>query len=226
MYVGHFAIGLAIKAANPKQPTLPILLGIGFLDLMAGLFLISGTGIATPDPAAGPYLYFKLVFADWDHSLAMAFFWSVLWGLLFIRNRKLALLAWFAVFSHYLVDLLVHNHDMAVYPYSSAHWGLGLWSKWGIWSWILEGVFAAVLLIYASLKVSKFYMSLKWMAILMIVLFITVSPWFSPMQELDKFTNPKAEELLGIVFLISFTVPAFLMAWLWRKAENNAKAAT
>lgn len=42
MYVGHFAIGLAIKARHPEIPALPILLGVGFLDILDGLFIIVG----------------------------------------------------------------------------------------------------------------------------------------------------------------------------------------
>jgi hypothetical protein len=33
-----------------------------------------------PEPHAGPYLFFDLTFIDWDHSLLMAAFWSVVWG--------------------------------------------------------------------------------------------------------------------------------------------------
>ena len=36
MYVGHFAIGVAIKSVSPKTPTLPIMLGVGFMDIVDG----------------------------------------------------------------------------------------------------------------------------------------------------------------------------------------------
>lgn len=87
MYVGHFAIGLAIKARYPKIPAIPIMMGVGFLDLLDGIFIILGFNTVTPNLNSGPYLFFDLTFIDWDHSLLAAVFWSAIWGLLFVKHR-------------------------------------------------------------------------------------------------------------------------------------------
>jgi hypothetical protein len=123
MYVGHFAIGLAIKARMPEVPTLPIMLGVGFLDILDGLFIIAGFDRVTPNLLAGPYLFFDLTFIDWDHSLLMALLWSLVWGVLFSRTPKVALVAALAAFSHFIADWPMHNGDLALYPHSSEHLG-------------------------------------------------------------------------------------------------------
>ena len=68
MYVGHFAIGMAMKSVSPKTPTLLIMLGVGFMDIINGLFVMAGVDRVAPNLNSGPYLYFDLTFIDWDHS--------------------------------------------------------------------------------------------------------------------------------------------------------------
>lgn len=152
MYVGHFAIGLALKARFPKIPTLPLLMGVGFLDILDGLFIILGWNHVTPNLLAGPYLFFDLTFIDWDHSLAAALLWSCVWGAFFLNDKRVAAFAFLACFSHFLADWPMHNADLALYPFSATHLGMGMWGKLGTMSWIIEGLFVAVLAGYAYLS--------------------------------------------------------------------------
>lgn len=115
---------------------------VGFLDLLDGVFIILGFDTATPNLSSGPYLFFDLTFIDWDHSLLAAAFWSAIWGLLFVKHRPGAVVA---AFSHFIADWPMHNSDLALYPHSVEHHGYALWGKLGTASWILEGIFSAVL---------------------------------------------------------------------------------
>lgn len=38
MYVGHFVLGIALKTRHRTVRALPIMLGIGFIDILDGLF--------------------------------------------------------------------------------------------------------------------------------------------------------------------------------------------
>lgn len=89
MYVGHLAIGLAIKSKFPTVPTLPIMLGVGFLDIIDGLLIMLGLNHVTPNLQAGPYLFFDLTFIDWDHSLVMAVILSIVWALFLGKTNVL-----------------------------------------------------------------------------------------------------------------------------------------
>ena len=66
-----------------------------------------------------------------------ALFWSAIWGALFLRDRRVATLAFVASLSHFVADLPAHNHDMALYPHAETHLGYGLWGKLGTASWVL-----------------------------------------------------------------------------------------
>ena len=222
MYTGHFAIGMAIKARVPKTPALPILLGVGFLDVLNGLFILAGWDHVTPNPRSGPYLFFDLSFVDWDHSLLMAVLWSLIWGALFLKDKHVALVAALAVFSHFIADWPVHNHDLAIYPHSGLHLGWGLWGRLGTVSWILEGFFVLTLLAYSWRAQAKRGVSMLWPSVLIAALFVNLSPWLSPMKPVATLAEPAAHLVHGILVTIGFIVPGLLLTWLLRRSERRS----
>lgn len=223
MFVGHYAIGLALKAKYPATPTLPLLLGVGFLDILDGIFIILGWDRVTPNLNAGPYLFFDLTFIDWDHSLAAALFWSALWGLVFIGDRRVALLACVASFSHFLADWPLHNNDLALYPYADHHLGLGLWGSLGTLSWVLEGLFAAVLLAYSVRQAARRGAHWGWPCAVLVLLFINLSPWLSPMKQVATLGEPAAHLWHGTLVTVGFLLPGLLLTWLINRADSRAR---
>ncbi|MBD8753746.1 hypothetical protein [Pseudomonas coleopterorum] len=220
MYVGHFAIGLAIRARYPKVPALPIMMGVGFLDLLDGIFILLGFNTVTPNLASGPYLFFDLTFIDWDHSLLAALFWSVIWGLLFIKHRAVAAVAALAAFSHFIADWPMHNSDLALYPYSIEHYGYGLWGKLGTLAWVLEGAFSAVLAVYAWRISARRGVSLVWPCAVLVVLFLQLSPVASPMKFVATLQEPLTHILHGALVSLGFLIPGLLLTWLLDRAER------
>lgn len=220
MYVGHFAIGLALKARFPKTPTLPLLMGVGFLDLLDGIFIVLGFNTVTPNLAAGPYLFFDLTFIDWDHSLVAALLWSAVWGLLFIKDKRVALMAFIAAFSHFVADWPMHNNDLALYPFSAEHFGLGAWGKLGTLSWVLEGLFAATLTAYAYRASAKRGAHWGWVCVAMGVLFLNLSPWLSPMKHVATLSEPAAHMVHGALVTLGFLLPGLMLTWLINRAQR------
>src|ERR671914_2830352 len=126
MYVGHFAAGLALKAVEPRAPTWGLLLGVGFLDILFGPFVLLGLERASVTPGLSPG--FSLDYIDWSHSLLMSLVWSVLFGAVFFRwGLPVSLAMGVAVFSHFVLDVPMHPPDLAIWPNSATHVGLGLW---------------------------------------------------------------------------------------------------
>ncbi|KNC17089.1 hypothetical protein [Pseudomonas sp. RIT-PI-a] len=223
MYVGHFAIGLAIKARYPKVPALPIMMGVGFLDLLDGIFILLGFNTVTPNLASGPYLFFDLTFIDWDHSLLAALFWSVIWGLLFSKHRAVAAVAALAAFSHFIADWPMHNSDLALYPHSVEHYGYGLWGKLGTLAWVLEGVFSAVLAVYAWRISARRGVSLVWPCTVLVVLFLQLSPVASPMKLVATLQEPLTHIFHGALVSLGFLIPGLLLTWLLDRAERVSR---
>lgn len=225
MYAGHFAIAMAMKARKPELPALPLFIGVGFLDILDGLFIVAGWDRVTANLAAGPYLFFDLTFVDWDHSLLAALIWSVLWGAIFWRDRLVALAASFAAFSHFIADWPLHNGDLALYPHAARHLGLGLWSRLGTTSWLLEGLFILGLCSYAFVAHAKRGVSMLLPSLVLVVLFANLSPWLSPMKVVATFAEPAAHLAHGALVATGFLVPGALLTWLVERAERTRAAA-
>jgi hypothetical protein len=222
MYAGHFAVGLALKARFNKVPAVPIFLGIGMLDIIHGILTTAGIELVSPNPASGPYLFFDLSWIDWSHSLLMAVVWSLAWGMLFMKNPRVALIAAAAVFSHFLLDWPVHNHDLAIYPYGAYHTGLGLWGSLGVGSWLLEGAFCLPFLIFSWREGIRRGVRLFWPALLLLGLFLNLSPWLSPMKIVAHLHEPLAHIAYGLMAVMGCLLAGLLMSWLVNRAEETS----
>jgi hypothetical protein len=227
MYAGHFAIGLAIASRAPRKALVPVLAGVGLMDFVNGLLIVAGADRVKPDLASGPYLFFDLVFIDWDHSLLMALLLSAAWGLLFFaRDRQVGALAAAAAFSHFLADWPVHNGDLALFPFAQQHLGYGLWGRWGTGAWVAEGVFAAALLACACQGFARRSVDMRWPLLLMAVLFISLSPWLSPMRIAAQLGEPVAHLMHGSFVASGFALPTVLLWWLLKRQPWRPAAAS
>ena len=224
MYVGHFAIGMAVKAVCPRVKSLPILLGVGFLDIVDGVLIMLSVDRVTPNLNAGPYLFYDLTFIDWDHSLLMALVLSLLWAAFFMRDRKVAMVAGLACFSHFIADYPMHNADLALYPYAAEHLGYGLWGKLLTWSWVLEGLFSAALLAWAWKRFKARGVSIGWPMAVLVVLFFNLSPWLSPMKQAAQLPEPATYLVHGFLVTLGFVLPGLILAWLVDRAERLSTA--
>jgi len=182
MYAGHFAAGLAMKAAEPRAPTWALLLGVGFLDVLFGIFVLLGIERVAMTPGRPPG--FALEFIDWSHSLAATIFWSLVLGLAFLRHgRTVALWIGLAVFSHFILDAFMHPADLALWPHARAHIGLGLWRRWPRGWWWFELTFiSACLPVYLVRARQGRAFGGRALAACAVVLLLHLanSPWVSP----------------------------------------------
>lgn len=116
MWAGHFAAALALRPAAPRASLQGLAIGTGVLDLVFGVGVALGV-------EGGDLRHFD---TPWSHSLAMALVWSAAYAALHRRAGPAVMLAMAAaVFSHFVLDVVVHNPDMQLYPYSGIAWGAG-----------------------------------------------------------------------------------------------------
>lgn len=181
MYAGHFAAGLALKARVPEAPTWGLLLGVGVLDILFGPLVIMGIERATLTPGLSPG--FSLDYIDWSHSLATSLAWSILFAAAFARRGKVvALVLGFSVWSHFLLDLPMHPADLALWPGSGIHLGLGLWRILPIGWWFVEGAVVALACLYywrCSRHDNSFGRHALVAVAVVFVLHLLNSPWLS-----------------------------------------------
>jgi hypothetical protein len=181
LYAGHFAAGVLLRAKEPQAPFWAILIGVGFLDLLFGPFVLLGIERVTVTPDVSPG--FSLDYIDWSHSLAMSVAWSALFGALFLKKGwRVATVIAAAVFSHFLLDLPMHPPDLALWPGSSMHLGFGLWQAMPYGWWFVElGVIVAACAYYIHrAQSSRAFGRRPWLVTAVILaLHVFNSPWIS-----------------------------------------------
>jgi membrane-bound metal-dependent hydrolase YbcI (DUF457 family) len=129
MFIGHYAVGFAVKRAAPKT-SLGWLLGSAvLLDLLWPIFLLLGWEEVRVVRGPTPFLNLDFVSYPISHSLATTLGWAILAaGLMWIwkRNRTIALLIGIGVISHWILDFVTHRPDLPLWP-GGPRVGLGLW---------------------------------------------------------------------------------------------------
>lgn len=134
MFVGHYGVALALRPSK-GSPSLPVLFtAVQLVDIAFFSFLIPGIERMRIAPGATVMNAMDLYFLPYTHSLVGALGFSLAFAAIVaaltpsdIRWRAFAITA-FAVFSHWLLDLLVHRPDLGLLGDSEVKLGLGLWN--------------------------------------------------------------------------------------------------
>jgi membrane-bound metal-dependent hydrolase YbcI (DUF457 family) len=134
MIAGHFGFAAAVKSRERAVPLWALMLATQWLDVIfVPLFLI---GVESIDPVAGTTGGYGnvIIHADYTHSLLGAAVIAVLSGLLAVSvwNRRTGAVLGAVVFSHWVLDLIVHRGDMPILPANAGGFprlGFGLWKQ-------------------------------------------------------------------------------------------------
>jgi hypothetical protein len=158
MFLGHYALGLAAKRAEPGLSLATLLAAPQLLDLLWPIFVL--TGIEHVEVAPGDTAFTPLRFESypWSHSLVMSGFWGLAFaGLVWARVRTLraASLVLALVVSHWVLDFASHRPDMPLWPGGGPLLGLGLWRSVPATLVVEIGMFAAGVALYARSTSSR-----------------------------------------------------------------------
>ena len=130
MIAGHFGLAAVVKSRAPQVPLWALMLGSVWLDVVFVPLLFAQ--VETIEPLAGTQGGYGdvVIHANYTHSVVGALALSALFGLVGWRWGRGAVLALSAVaFSHWVLDLPMHHHDLSWLPGQTGSLGLGLWSS-------------------------------------------------------------------------------------------------
>lgn len=136
MFAGHLAAGLALKKAD-QRVNLGILFFASLLaDFLLGLFVLFGIE-QVHVPANFADIHYLTFTFPYSHGLVASLLWSLLaylvvqqrWSRTMGQKGKAGLVVALAVFSHFLLDSLVHIPDLPLLGETSPKLGLGLWNN-------------------------------------------------------------------------------------------------
>ena len=155
VFVGHIGAGFGLKKVAPRLNLGVLLLAALFADLLLWALIILGVeSIIVPENFRTDH-YFTFDY-PYSHSLTATIAWSGLagaavWLVLgtgMQRRLVLALIAGAAVFSHFVLDLVVHVPDLPLLSNHSAKLGLGLWRNMPAALALELGIALAALIVY------------------------------------------------------------------------------
>ena len=132
MIAGHFGFAALVKARERQVPLWALMLATVWLDVIfVPLFVTGVETIETVSGTKGGYGT-GIIHADYTHSVPGALVIAGVFGLIAAIpwGRRCGIVLAAVVFSHWLLDLVVHRGDMAIFPGNSGDFprlGLGLW---------------------------------------------------------------------------------------------------
>ena len=158
MFIGHFALGFALKRVAPKTNLGWLIASVTFLDLVWPILVLSGIERVEIDPGNTVFTPLNFVSYPYSHSLAAAVVWSVLFGGVYYaisKYRTGAIVVAGGVLSHWFLDLIVHRPDLQLYPGSAEKFGLGMWNSFAATMIVEAGMFVVGVSLYASVTRAK-----------------------------------------------------------------------
>ena len=141
MFIGHYAVSYVAKAVKPSLPLWLLFLAVQLVDVFWAMFVLLGIENVRIVPGITASSPLDLYYMPYTHGLLTSLLWAgaalVLYRL--ACKRKLwagAIILGAAVFSHWLLDFLVHRPDLPIYD-NTLKVGLGLWN-YPVLSFLLE----------------------------------------------------------------------------------------
>jgi hypothetical protein len=127
MIAGHFGLAAAVKAGRPAIPVWTLMLATAWLDVVFVPLYLSGVETIDGEGYGGGVIH-----ADYTHSLVGALVLAALFGAVatYRLGREAGLVLGGVVFSHWLLDLVVHRADLPILPGNAGDlptFGFGLW---------------------------------------------------------------------------------------------------
>ena len=136
MFVGHYSVAFAVGTEQNKIPLWVLFVAVQFLDYIWATLVLLGIEKLRVIKGFTAGSVLDSYFHPYSHSLSAAILWSGVAGLcykLFCRwlgyayTKSAALVVGAAVFSHWILDLIAHPHDLPIYN-NTAKVGFGLWN--------------------------------------------------------------------------------------------------
>jgi hypothetical protein len=136
MFVGHYSVAFAAKSERTKIPLWVLFVAVQFLDYVWATLVLVGIEKLRVIKGFTAGSMLDSYFHPYSHSLVTAILWSVVAAIVYKvfcsrhgchYTKYAVLVVGLAVFSHWVLDLVAHPRDLAIYD-NTWKVGFGLWN--------------------------------------------------------------------------------------------------
>ena len=215
MFIGHYGVSFAARPTQARLPLWVWFIAVQWMDVVWSILVLLGIEKLRIVPGFTQANSLDLYYMPYTHGLPGAVLLSLVLGVIVARftsgNRVTTiLLVAAASFSHWVLDLVVHVHDLPLYD-NAAKIGFGLW-RHVVLSFPLElTVLGLGAWLYA--RTMTFAGTRGRYVFLAFVFFLAV---------LQVYANfgppPSSPETMAVTALALYLVLALLAAWVERIA--------
>ena len=217
MFTGHYSVSFAGKAAEKSIPLWLLFIAVQFIDVLWSIFVLLGIEKIRIVPGITASNALDLYYMPYTHSLLGVLCWSALAYVACqmvprLRGMRTGLILAGAVFSHWILDLIVHRPDLALFG-SVGKMGFGLWNYRGA-AFALE---MAVLLCGAAMlyRTAVYKVRLAGFVLLLAAVQIFGTFFLPP---------PPSDHAAALSALVSYVVLALIAWWVDQREAQPRNA--
>ena len=226
MFVGHYSVAFAAKTERNKIPLWVLFIAVQFLDYIWATLVLLGIEKLRVIKGFTAGSMLDSYFHPYSHSLIAAILWSVVaaigykpfcsW-LGYSSKKSASLVVGAAVFSHWILDLIAHPRDLAIYDNT---WKVGF----GFWNYrdpefALEiALLAGGIILYLARNVMPAIRKAAAIAFGIALVVVQLGDTYVPRTPLtDKATA------MGVwIFYTLFVVVAFIVEKIGSRSQSSA----
>jgi hypothetical protein len=216
--MGHYSVALALKRVEKRVSLGWLFLATQLLDILLFLFVLLGVERLRIVESFTPSTHFELEFIPYTHGLVGSLVWAAV-GYVAVRlvpakdkvkRKRVALVIAAAIFSHWVLDLIVHTPDLPLLGDDSPKLGLGLWN-YAFVTFVLEALLllAGLWLYLRDTKAEKVSGKVGMIAFAVVLIAMSAFIIFGPPPE-----SPNSMVISALVLYLASTGIAF---WLDQK---------
>ena len=226
MFVGHYSVAFAVKGEKNRIPLWVLFIAVQFLDYTWATLVLVGIEKLRVIKGFTAGSMLDSYFHPYSHSLIVAVIWSCVGALIYkslcsrLRypcTRSAVLIVGLAVFSHWILDLIAHPRDLAIYD-DTWKVGFGLWNYRDPEFALEIALLAVGVFLYLTRNVMPAIRKGAVIAFGVVLVVIQMGNTYVPLTPLtDKATA------MGVwVFYTLFVVVTFLIEKIGSRRQTNA----
>ncbi len=225
MFVGHYSVAFAAKSEKNEIPLWVLFIAVQFLDYIWATLVLLGIEKLRVIKGFTAGSMLDSYFHPYSHSLVTAILWSVVAaiGYKVFCNRYgchytkyASLIVGLAMFSHWVLDLVAHPRDLAIYD-NTWKVGFGLWNYRDLECALEIALLGTGILLYLTRNVMPAIRKGAVIAFGAALVVIQISDTYVPRNPLTA-----KQTVMGVwIFYTLFVVVAFLIEKIGSRRQIN-----